>query len=243
MAVALWALGFLTTAFLTSADVKPQRIVFLGDSITDGNTLAELVHQAFADAGETPPACINAGVASDTAALMLKRLDRDVLPHRPDLVLLSAGINDVLRKVDPADYEKDVTAVAERLKKEKIGLLILTTTILGPKHEAEDKKLADFNAVLRRVAAKYDCKVAEVYEQMSRARSAGRDLLEADNVHLNFAGYRLMARAVLDALGYAKTAVPDKLKLEPMPGLVREWRMEAVFAARKRFSIALVAGQ
>ncbi len=204
-----------------------ERIVFLGDSITDGNTLAELVHQAFADAGETPPVCINAGVASDTAAMMLKRLDRDVLPRHPDLVLLSAGVNDVLHKVDPADYERDVTAVAERLKKEKIGLLILTTTVLGPKHEVEDKKLAEFNAALRRVADKYGCKVAEVYEQMSQARTAGRDLLEADNVHLNFAGYRLMARAVLDALARPKIAVPDKLKLEPMPGLIREWRVKA----------------
>jgi len=62
---------------------KARRIVILGDSITDGNTLAELVHQAFADAGETPPVCINAGVASDTAGLMLKRLDRDVLPTIP----------------------------------------------------------------------------------------------------------------------------------------------------------------
>ncbi len=227
MAVILLALGLLAATFAAPADLKPQRLVFLGDSITDGNTLAELVNQAFADAGETSPVCINAGVASDTAALMLKRLDRDVLPRRPDLVLLSAGINDVLHKVDPADYEKDVAAIAERLKKEKIGLVILTTTILGPKHEAEDKKLTEFNAALRRVAAKYDCKVAEVYEQMSRARSAGRDLLEPDNVHLNFDGYRVMARTVLDALGRANIAVPDKLNLEPMPGLIHEWRVKA----------------
>ncbi len=226
-----WAIQLLAAAFaLMPASVdapKPQRIAFLGDSITDGNTYAELVHQAIIDAGETPPLCIDAGVASDTAALMLKRLDRDVLPRHPDLVAFSAGVNDVLRKVDPADYERDVTAITERLKKDKIPLLILTTTILGPKHEAEDKKLADFNAALRRIAAKYDCKVAEVNGQMAQARAAGRDLLEADQVHLNFAGYRVMARAVLDALGHPKAAVPEKLKLEAMPGLVREWRVKA----------------
>jgi len=227
MAAIMWALGLLATAFTISADVKPQRIVFLGDSITDGNTLAELVHQALADAGETPPVCINAGVGGDTAAQMLKRLDRDVLPRRPDLVALSAGINDVLHKIDLADYERDVSAIAERLKKEKIGLLILTTTVLGPKHEAEDKKLADFNAALRRVAEKYGAKVAEVNGVMARARADGQNLMEADQVHLNFAGYRLMARAMLDTLGHPKVAVPEKLTLEPMPGLVREWRIKA----------------
>jgi lysophospholipase L1-like esterase len=223
----LLAAVLVTVSSAAAEEPKPQRIVFLGDSITDGNTLAELVHQAFADAGETPPVCINAGVGGDTAAQMLNRLDRDVLPRRPDLVVLSAGINDVLHKVDPADYERDVTAIAERLKKEKIGLLILTTTVLGPKHEAEDKKLADFNAALRRVAEKYGAKVTEVNSTMARARADGQNLMEADQVHLNFAGYRLMARAVLDALGHPKVAVPEKLKLEPMPGLVREWRVKA----------------
>ena len=227
----IFAAALALAASLASAaaadEPKPQRIAFLGDSITDGNTCAELVHQALADAGKTPPVCIDAGVASDTAKMMLKRLDRDVLPRHPDLVTFSAGINDVLRNVDPADYERDVTAIAERLKREKIGLVILTTTILGPKHETEDKKLTDFNAALRRVADKYGCKVAEVFEQMAKGRAAGQDLLEADQVHLNFAGYRLMARAVLDALGYPKVAVPEKLKLEPMPGLVREWRVKA----------------
>jgi len=33
MAAIIWTLGLLATAFTTSADVKPQRIVFLGDSI------------------------------------------------------------------------------------------------------------------------------------------------------------------------------------------------------------------
>jgi lysophospholipase L1-like esterase len=80
LAVALAAAFLVETAF--AGDGPAQRIVFLGDSITDGNTLAELVHQAFADAGETPPVCINAGVGGDTAAQMLKRLDRDVLPRR-----------------------------------------------------------------------------------------------------------------------------------------------------------------
>ena len=77
---------------------QEERIVFLGDSITDGHTLPLLVRQA---AGAT---CINAGVAGDTAAGMMKRLDRDVLPRRPGRVALSVGINDVLRNVAPTDY-------------------------------------------------------------------------------------------------------------------------------------------
>jgi hypothetical protein len=143
--------------------------------------------------------------------------------------VVEASRNDRMKLCEWLSKKENKTyqLLTERLKKEKISLLILTTTVLGPKHEAEDKKLADFNAALHRVAEKYGGKIAEVNSAMARARTDGQNLMEADQVHLNFAGYRLMARAVLDALGRSKIAVPDKLKLEPMPGLVREWRVKA----------------
>src|SRR5262249_29881508 len=37
--------------------------------------------------------------------------------------------------------------------------------------------------------------------------------------------YRVMARAVLDALGHKDVAVPTELKLQPLPGIIRCWHM------------------
>ena len=203
----------------------PDRIVFLGDSITDGHTMPLLLRQAL---GDKPPACINAGVAGDTAAGMKKRLERDVLPRRPALVALSVGINDILRNVTASDYEADLAAISERLKREKIPLLILTPTILGPKHAEAEKKLGDYIAILRRLAAKENYAVAEVHALMQEARSAGRELLEPDQVHLTFEGYRVMVRAVLDAMGHKDTVVPKELAVEPMPGILRDWKLRAL---------------
>ena len=211
-----------------------ERIVFVGDSITDGHTYPQLVRQALEDAGLRAPVCINAAVAGDTAAGMRKRLERDVLPHRPSLVTLSAGINDVLRKVSPAAYEADVTAIAERLKAAKIPLLILTTSVLGPKHADADKRLDEFNAALRRVAKKYSCRVAEVNTLMRKAQADGRAVLEEDQVHPNWEGQRLIARAVLNALGHGKVPLPRALRLDVMPGVIRRWRIQAVPADAKQ---------
>jgi hypothetical protein len=157
-------------------------------------------------------------VASDTAALMRARLARDVLPHRPSLVTLSAGINDILRGVKPADYEAEVNAIVERLKQEKVPVILLTPSILGPKHEAKEKQLADYIAALRRIAEKHGCKIAEVHDAMKQDRAAGKECVEPDQVHLTFAGYQAMARAVLDAMGHKVVPVPPELKLEMMPG-------------------------
>ncbi|MBI3856814.1 MAG: hypothetical protein HY293_14090 [Planctomycetes bacterium] len=201
---------------------QEQRIVFLGDSITDGHTLPLLVKQA---AGAV---CINAGVAGDTAAGMRKRLERDVLPRRPGLVALSVGINDVFRKVTVADYEADLSAISDRLKRDRIPLLILTPTIVGPKHADAEPRLAEYIEVLRRLASKEGYAVAEVRARMEEARAAGGELLEPDQIHLSFQGYRAMARAVLDALGRKDAVLPADLLLEPMPGLVREWAIRAL---------------
>jgi lysophospholipase L1-like esterase len=206
----------LLLALLAALPQPEERIVFLGDSITDGHTLALLVEQALKG-----PRSINAGVAGDTAAGMRKRLERDVLPRRPTRVVLSVGINDIFHKVTPEEYERDVTAIAARLKEEGVGLLLLTPTILGPKNAEAEKKLGGYIAVLRKIGAP----VGEVHALMGEARAAGEDLLEPDQVHLTFAGYRVMARAVLDGLGRKEAEVPRELTLEPMPGIIRQWKI------------------
>lgn len=199
-----------------------ERIVFLGDSLTDGHTLPLLVRQAV---GAT---CINAGVAGDTAAGMRKRLERDVLSRRPDRVALSVGINDVLRNVSPADYEAEVAAIVDRLRRERIPMIVLTPTILGPKHAEAERRLGEYIGILRRLASKEGGVVADVHDRMREARAAGKQVLEPDQVHLTFEGYRVMARAVLDALGRSDLAVPGELALEPMAGILPDWRIRAL---------------
>jgi lysophospholipase L1-like esterase len=230
LTLALSAAAFPAATLPAGAGEKapPRRLVFVGDSITDGHTLPLLVRQALVAAGKPAPAVINAGVAGDTAAGMRRRLGRDVLARRPTLVLFSAGINDVLHGLKAEAYEADVAASAEALHDKKIPLVLLTTTVLGPKHEKADRRLADFNAALRRVAGKYGARVAEVHRLLRAARAEGTAVLEEDQVHLTFAGYRVMARAVLDALGHKGVAVPKELKVALMPGVVRHWKVKAL---------------
>ena len=226
LALAAIALGGFGQS-AAAAPAPPPRIVFLGDSITDGHTYPLLVRQALAEAGLAPPVCINAGLGGDTAAGMRRRLDRDVLVHKPALVTLSVGTNDALRKAPPEPYEADVTAICDRLLAEKIPVLLMTTSILGPKNADADKRLADFNAILRRLAAAHVSRLAEVNRLMQDARAAGTNVLDSDGVHPNFAGHRIMARAILDALGYKEVPVPPELKIEVMPGVIRAWKIRA----------------
>lgn len=75
-----------------------MRVVFLGDSLTEGVEgapyLRVLAARAAADARLRGVELINAGVGGDTARNMLARVERDVVARRPDAVLVLAGSND-----------------------------------------------------------------------------------------------------------------------------------------------------
>jgi len=223
LALLLFSLRIALAATETPVFTAQDRIVNLGDSITDGQTYALLFQQALREAGKPVPLCIGAGIGGDVAAGMLKRLDRDVLVHKPTWVMFSSGINDVGLGVKPADYEASVRAIAERLKKENVRLLILTTSDI--RGGAEAAKLLEIHAIDRRVAAEFGATVAEVYERMEDARGKNLDLWENDGCHLNFEGYRSMTRAILDAAGCRDVAVPAAQKLQLLDGIIHAWKI------------------
>jgi lysophospholipase L1-like esterase len=208
-----------------------RRTVFLGDSITDGNTYPQLVRRALLDAGLPDMAAINAGIGGNTAQQMSERLDRDVLAQRLTLVTLLAGANDAHHGVATADYERHVRSIAERLKDAKVPLLLLTPCIVaGEKKERMDKLLREYEAALRRIAGDYGLAIAEVRQQQEAGQAKGQRQLAADNLHPNYHGQRMIARAVLDALGYGDIEVPERAEPEPAAGVVSGWKLRPLGA-------------
>jgi lysophospholipase L1-like esterase len=221
-------------AIAQPAPLAPNRIVFLGDSITDGHTYPSLVAQALADAGKPTPIATNAGIGGDTAKGMTARLDRDVLRYKPDVMTLSAGINDVIRGVDPVDYAKDIETILDAVGKAHVEVIVLTTSTLGEKQAAADMRLAQFNAALLASAEKRRLRVAQVNQLMQQARKDGVKFMEVDDVHPNFEGQRIIARAVLDAMGHKDVPVPAKLKPVLLPGVISPWTMRPIDAKTEK---------
>ena len=211
------------------------RVVCLGDSITDGCTYPQLVVQALREAGRPAPTVICAGVASDTAPQMAARLDATVLVFKPTCVTFSAGTNDALRGVSPADYEKALREISAKVKAQRGSMILLTPCIVSPgkdadaaakaKAEAAEALIAQYVAVIRKVAADEGYPVAENNALMQAARREGRELMADDGIHPNYLGQGLMARAILDAMGHADVPLPKEFRPALFPGVVREWRM------------------
>ena len=105
----------------------PARVVAFGDSITRGYAVpegagwVEIMSVRLQEKPGVPGIPVfNAGGNANTSAEGLRRIESDVLPHLPGLVLVEFGGNDVVhdnkRNVSVDDFEKNLVEIYQRVK-------------------------------------------------------------------------------------------------------------------------------
>lgn len=129
--------GHASDGFVTAA--------FLGDSVTHGcfailpgnkpdYDYDAVYHNRFRRMVQEwhptkPVAILNAGVNGDSAAGGLRRLDRDVIRHAPDLCVVNFGLNDVNGEKDA--YAANMRGIFTRLREAGIPTVFLTCNMLN----------------------------------------------------------------------------------------------------------------
>ena len=249
---------------LVPALTKPDTaIAFMGDSITQQGAgplgYVTLVMEGLAT-NDIQAAAIKAGISGHKSNNMLARLERDVIRHRPALMTLSCGVNDVWHGANgvalPA-YRTNITAIVSQAQAAGIEVVILTASMIKEDPDnALNAKLADYNIFLRELAAEKKCRLADVSEDMidrvKAARAAGTkgNTLTTDGVHMNPQGNRMMAACLLRTLGLddaqlaRATAAWDRLATaEAAAAVKRAEARRAAEAARQAQEAALKATQ
>lgn len=119
-----------------SADPTRRAVVFLGDSITAGDGVAPEVtfpHRLGASLGIP---IRNAGISGDTTAGGLRRLDADVLAHRPRVVVVELGVNDEMDYHRPAEETlATLRRITRRLRKNGVAVVLVYTPFGDFDHE------------------------------------------------------------------------------------------------------------
>jgi lysophospholipase L1-like esterase len=118
----------VAVAFLLRPGTRPNRefaeplarhdtcIVCAGDSLTSGVKVGDDLGTYVARLRErSRGTVINAGVANDRTADLLARLDRTVLAHQPQVVLLFIGGNDYLDGTPRRDFAASLEKIASRV--------------------------------------------------------------------------------------------------------------------------------
>ncbi|MGE0723165.1 MAG: arylesterase [Alphaproteobacteria bacterium] len=175
-----------------------MRLLALGDSLTAGFGLAPedgftaRLERALRARGREVTV-LNAGVSGDTSAGGLARIDW-TLADKPTAALVALGANDALRGIDPARTFENLDRIVARLKAE--GIPTLLVGMLAPPNLGREYGEA-FNALYPRLAAKHGVPLYEFFLDGVAAEPA---LNQADGIHPNAAGVRVMVERMLPAV-------------------------------------------
>ena len=131
-------------AELDSRTPPPQsdkpRVVFLGDSITDGWRLNEY----FPDRD-----FINRGISGQITGQMLGRMESDVIKLQPSLILVLAGTNDIARGVSIATIESNLSAIADLADFHQIKVILASVLPVRLSQGRESELRNDENTATR----------------------------------------------------------------------------------------------
>lgn len=186
------------------APPKPgeRRVVFFGDSITDGWSNP-------ANGGFFPGRpYVNRGIGGQTTSQMLLRFRPDVIELQPKAIVILAGTNDVAGnsgKTTPETIQANLSDLAELAGAH--GIRVVLASILPISDDKRDTQGAPVNRsrdrppeTLRSLngwLAEYTRKNGHVYldyaSPMTDARGMLRPELTEDGLHPNAAGYAIMA--------------------------------------------------
>lgn len=177
-----------------------QTVLFVGTSLTAGYGLDReqafpALIQRMADSGGVPIRAVNAGVSGETSAGLLRRIDW-VLRQQADVVVVETGANDALRALPVDAARSNISAILDRVKRAMPGARIVLVQMEAPPNLGRDY-VSRFRAIYSDLARQKGVTLAPFL----LAGVAGRaELNQADGVHPNVAGERLVAATVWSAL-------------------------------------------
>jgi len=189
------------------------RVVFLGDSITDGWRLNEYFPERD---------FVNRGISGQVTGEMLGRMKADVIDLRPALLLVLAGTNDIARGVAVETVKNNLSMIADLAAPHNIRPLFASLLPVSDYHKEQNPQyeqskrrppatIREINAWLAGFCRQRNYPYVDYFSATVDASGMFKAELANDGLHPNSTGYRVMAPLALEAIDKALTA------LQPQP--------------------------
>jgi lysophospholipase L1-like esterase len=181
---------------------KP-RVVFLGDSITDGWRLNEYYG--------SDRDFVNRGISGQITGEMLGRMRADVIDLKPRLVLILAGTNDLARGVPVNAIENNLSMIADLADAHHIVPMFASILPVSDYHKDANPqyqqttrrppaRILELNAWLRGFCEQRHFPYVDYYAALADKEGFLPADDSDDGLHPNAKGYRIMAPIALAAI-------------------------------------------
>lgn len=199
-------------ATLVAPGKDEQRVVFMGDSITDSWDNPNY-------GGFFPgKPYINRGISGQTTPQMLIRFRADVIALKPKVVVLLAGTNDIAGNTGPMTLEAiedNLRSMAELARANKLRVVLSSVLPISDYDKTKEGKpitrtmqrpperIRALNDWMRKYAADTHAIYLDYYSAMVDDNGFLKEELSEDGLHPNQKGYEIMAPLAERAIGLA----------------------------------------
>ena len=199
---------------LKSLPPEPNRVVFMGDSITDFWTLSKYF---------PGKPYVNRGISGQTTPQMLVRLFSDVIDLKPAAMVLLAGINDIAQNTGlqtPEMVENNIQAMTELAQQHRIKVILcsimpvsdypylkqqkglidskIKTVKWTDTHPAGD--IIELNKWLKNYAEKVNVIYVNYFNAFVDEKGLLKESYSDDGLHPNNEGYQVMNKIIESAI-------------------------------------------
>ncbi|MFT7606053.1 MAG: lysophospholipase L1-like esterase, partial [Saprospiraceae bacterium] len=187
-------------AALESPAPNEQRIVFMGNSITEGwarDSTSFFFSKSY----------INRGISGQTTPQMLVRFRADVIDLEPSVVVILAGINDIAGNTGPSSLKMiadNIKSMAELAKAN--GIKVILCSVL-PAFDFPWKpglnpaeNVVKLNSMIKAYADKNSIVYLDYFKPMADHQNGLKAAYTYDGVHPNLAGYKVMEPLAEEAI-------------------------------------------
>lgn len=200
-----------------------DRVVFAGNSITHNGDYWHNVALYYATRyPSTQVRFFNGGISGDVASGMIRRLNDDILSHRPTHVVVMIGMNDVnrplydtRRKDEPGirekqqdaivAYKRNLDSLVTLLLAAKVKVILQTPSIYDQTSKMSSNNLFGVNdalkecgAFVKSLAKKHNLPLVDYWTELvasnklAQQRDSTATIISKDRVHPGGAGHLLM---------------------------------------------------
>jgi lysophospholipase L1-like esterase len=178
-------------AMLAAPNPGEERVVFMGDSITEDWKL----EHSFPG-----KPYINRGISGQTSPQMLVRFRQDVIDLKPKVVIILTGTNDIMENTGPMTVEQSgesIASMADLATANKIRVVLCSVLpsfafAWSPGLEPAPR-IVELNAWIKQYAAEKGYVYVDYYSAMKDERGGLPPALSEDGVHPLPAGFAIMA--------------------------------------------------
>jgi lysophospholipase L1-like esterase len=182
------------------------RVVFMGDSITDGWNLAQYF---------PGKPYINRGISGQTTPQMLLRFRSDVIDLKPKVAVILAGTNDIAGNtglMSLEDTARNLISMVELAKANNIRVVLSSvlpvndrvknkeSILLVQTRSRPNEKITAMNDWLEKYAADNNLIYLDYYSATAGKDGTLKDGISYDGLHPNADGYKIMQALAEDAI-------------------------------------------